>query len=319
MQNVLLTTLLLISIGCFGQRTERVVVATEDPYDLYASYSKDSTTLFYEKIIPEGQPAGVLVILPGGGETIEEVKQQISLHTLAVQKNLLVLIPCLNWGTTKREPEHQFLDVMFKQVMEAHRVPKDKVVMGGFSNGGMIALTYAQKAHRDKGSTLVTPKAVFGVDPPLDYAHLWNHCVKDLERNVSDVAVAEGKWILESYTRDFGGSPDAFRENYVRYSIYSYSEKDGGNAKYLINTPILLYTEPDIMWQMKNKSRDYYDLNCVDIAAMVNFLQLQGNKGAELVVTSHKGKRLNGMQHPHSWSIMDSQYCLNWIVKQLEK
>ena len=319
MQKILLTIGLLICFSCYGQQTERVVIAKEDPYNLYASNGKDSATLFYEKIIPKGKPAGVLVILPGGGETIEEVKQQISLHTLAVQKNLLVLIPCLNWGTTRREPEHQFLDAMFRQVMEAHQVPKEKVVMGGFSNGGMIALTYAQKAQRERGSTLITPRAVFGVDPPLDYAHLWNHCVKDIERNVSEVAVAEGKWIIENYTKDFGGSPEAFRENYVKYSIYSYSEKDGGNAKYLTRTPVLLYTEPDIMWQMENRSRDYYDLNCVDIAAMINYLKLNGNKDAQLVVTSNKGRRLNGKQHPHSWSIMDSQQCLSWILKQLEK
>lgn len=319
MQKILLAALLLIGFNCFGQKTERFVIAHEDPFDLHATFGKDSTTLFYEKLVPKGRPEGVLVILPGGGESVEDVKKQISLHTLAVQKNLLVLIPCLNWGTTKREPEIQFLDTMFKQVIETHQVPKDKVVMGGFSNGGMIALTYAQKANREKGSTLIIPKAVFGVDPPLDYAHLWNHCVKDIERNVSEVAVAEGKWIIDSYTKDFGGSPEAFRENYVKHSIFSYSEKDGGNAKYLVNTPVLLYTEPDIRWQMENRRRDYYDLNCVDIAAMINFLQIQGNKDAEMVVTTNKGIRLNGARHPHSWSIMDSQHALNWILKQLKK
>lgn len=68
---------------------------------------------------------------------------------------------------------------------------------------------------------------------------------------------------------------------------------------------------------MKNRQRDYYDLNCVDIAAMINLLQTQGNKEAKLVVTNNKGRRLNGMRHPHSWSIMDSKQCLDWILKQL--
>jgi pimeloyl-ACP methyl ester carboxylesterase len=294
-------------------------MAHEDPFDLHASYGKDSAILFYEKLVPKGKPEGVLVILPGGGESVEEVKKQISLHKLAVQNNLLVLLPCINWGTSTREPENKFLDTMFQQVIDQYRVPKDKFVLGGFSNGGMISLTYAEKANREKGSTVIIPKAVFGVDPPLDYAHLWNHCVKDIERNVSEVAVTESKWIMASYTKDFGGSPEDFRENYVKYSIYSYNEKDGGNAKYLLNTPVLLYTEPDIMWQMKNRSRDYYDLNCVDIAAMINFLNLKGNKDAELVVTNNKGKRLNGNRHPHSWSIMDSEQCMNWILKQLKK
>ncbi len=317
MQKIFTIYFLFICCSCFGQKIDRIVISHEDPDDLYANYDKDSTTLFYEKMVPTGKPVGVLVILPGAGEGIEYVKQQIKLHVLAVQRNLLVIFPSINWGTNKHIPEHRLLDTIFSQIIRQYNIPKDRFVLGGFSGGAMLALTYAEKANRSPDSTCVIPRAVFGVDPPLDYAHLWNHCVKDIERDFSEVAVRESKWIMESYIKEFGGPPDEFRENYIKYSIYSYSEKDGGNAKYLVNTPVLLYTEPDIVWQMQNRHRDYYDLNCVDIAAMINLLQLKGNKNAQLVVTKDKGRRPDGSRHPHSWSIMDPQQCLNWIMKQL--
>lgn len=319
MQRAIALLFILSSLACDRQKTQRIVISNYDPYDLYANIDKDSTTLFYEKILPDNKPIGAIVILPGAGETIEEVKKQITLHKLAVQKNLVVIFPSINWGTNKHIPEHKFLDIIFKQVIEADKIPKDKIVIGGFSGGGMLALTYAEKANKNSDSTFIVPKAIFGVDPPLDFAHLWKHCEKDLERNVSQAAVAEGKWIMDKYTQEFGGAPEHYKENYIKYSIFSYSEKDGGNAKYLKNTPILLYTEPDIMWQMQNRQRDYYDLNCVDIAAMINLLQTQGNKEAKLVVTNNKGRRLNGIRHPHSWSIMDSKQCLDWVMKQLSK
>jgi len=319
MQNIFTICFLLTCYACFGQKTERVVISHEDPYDLYANYDSDSTTLFYEKIVPVSKPIGVLVILPGAGEGIEYVKQQIKLHILAAQKGLLVIFPSINWGTNKHIPEHKLLDTIFNQIIAQYNIPKDRFVLGGFSGGGMLALTYTERANKYPDSSCITPKAVFGVDPPLDYAHLWNHCVKDIERNFSEPAVRESKWIMESYIKEFGGSPEEFRENYVKYSIYSYSEKDGGNARYLVNTPVLLYTEPDIIWQMRNRHRDYYDLNCVDIAAMINLLQLKGNKNAQLVVTNNKGRRPDGSRHPHSWSIMDSQQCLDWVLDQLNK
>lgn len=309
---------ILISLNCLSQKIERVVVANEDPYDLYANFDKDSSTLFYEKIVPKNKPIGVLVILPGSGEPLVDVRKQISLHILAQKKNLLVIFPSINWGTNKHMHEHHFLDTIFKQIVKEYKLPKDKFVIGGFSGGGMIALTYAQKANKYPDSTFIKPKAIFGVDPPLDYAHLWKHCENDIERNVSQAAVLESKWIIDMYTKEFGGSPINYKDNYVKYSIFSYSEKDGGNAKYLKTTPVLLYTEPDIIWQIQNRQRDYYDLNCVDIAAMINLLQIQGNKNAKLVVTNNKGRRLNGMKHPHSWSIMDSQECLSWILTQLD-
>jgi hypothetical protein len=319
MQKIFTILLILTCLNCYGQKVERVVVAIKDPYDLYANFDKDSSTLFYEKIVPTNKPIGVLVILPGSGERLEDVRKQTSLHTLALQQNLLVIFPSINWGTNKHIPEHQFLDIIFKQIVKEYKVPKDKFVIGGFSGGGMIALTYAEKANKYTDSTFIKPKAIFGVDPPLDYAHLWKHCENDIERNVSEAAVMEGKWIIDMYTKEFGGSPYNYKDNYIKYSIFSYSEKDGGNAKYLKTTPILLYTEPDITWQMQNRQRDYYDLNCIDIAAMINFLQIQGNKNAKLIVTNNKGRRLNGMKHPHSWSIMDSQECLTWIMEQLGK
>lgn len=305
------------SLLCYGQRTSKVILFTEDPHDLYANIDKDSTTLFYELVHPNTKPMGALIILPGSGETIADVKQQIKLHQLAAQKGLLVIFPSINWGTNKHNAEHQFLDTIFKKVVKDYHIPKDRFIIGGFSGGGMVALTYTQKANRSPNSTYIKPRAVFGIDPPLDYEHLWNHCKKDIERNVSPAAVSEGKWIMDSYTQEFGGPPEQYRQNYIRYSIFSYSEKDGGNAKYLINTPVLLYTEPDIEWQMKNRQRDYYDLNCVDIAAMINLLQIKGNKNAVLKVTANKGVRMNGQRHPHSWSIMDPQECLRWILTQL--
>lgn len=319
MQKIFTSLLISLSLSCHGQHIERVVVAHEDPFDLYANFDKDSTTLFYDKLVPKNKPVGVLVILPGSGERLDDVRKQITLHRLAVQKNLLVIFPSINWGTNRHFAEHQFLDTIFRQIVQQYKVSKDKFVIGGFSGGGMIALTYTEKANKYNDSTFIKPKAVFGVDPPVDYAHLWNHCKKDIERNFSEPAVQESKWIMDSYIKEFGGSPEDYPENYIRYSIYSYSEKDGGNAKYLKNTPVLLYTEPDVLWQMQNRHRDYYDMNCVDIAAMINFLQLQGNKDAQLVTTNNKGRRLDGTRHPHSWSIMDSQQCLNWILRQLDK
>ncbi len=318
-QKIFSTLLIFASFSCSGQKVERVIVAHEDPYDLYANFDKDSTTLFYDKLVPKDKPVGVLIILPGSGEPVGYVQQEITLHTLAVQKNLLVIFPSLNWGTNKHFPEHQFIDKICKQIVQQYKIPKDRFVIGGFSGGGMIALTYAEKANENKDSTFIVPKAVFGVDPPLDYTHLWNHCEKDLERNFSQPAIQESKTIMDSYRKEFGGSPEEVPQNYIKYSIFSYSQKDGGNAKYLIHTPILLYTEPDVIWQMQNRHRDFYDMNCVDISAMINLLQLKGNKDAQLVVTHDKGRRLDGTRHPHAWSIMDSQQCLDWIMNQLGK
>ena len=316
-RRILLTVTILNFCIAFAQQPEKIILATKDPYNLYGTNDRDSTTLFYYKFVPKNKPIAALVILPGLGETLDDVLRQTTLHALALEKDILVILPSLNWGSNKHDKEHVILDQIFAQVVKQHHVAKENFILGGFSRGGMLSLTYTQKSKRDPNSTYLEPRSVFGIDPPLDYVNLWNQAKRDVERNFSEPAVQEGKWIMAMYKKDFGGSPEQFPLSYIKYSIYSNNQVDGGNTKYLKTTPLRIYTEPGIEWQMKNRHRDMYDLNSTDISAMINLLQLQGNKDAEMIVTYNKGKRLNGMPHPHSWSIMDSQDCLDWILKQL--
>jgi len=307
----------ILQFAVYGQNLEKVIVYNHNPYGLYGIADKDSNNFFYHKMVPKNKPIGVLVILPGGGDSIEDVMKQISLHKLAVEKDILVVFPSIYWSTAKGFPEIMFLDTIFRQIVEKYKVSKNKFIIGGLSGGGMISLTYAEKANMNVDSTFIKPAAVFGIDPPVDYANLYNRYKRDIERNFSKPAIREGKGIIDDFNKAFGGSPEDFPENYIKYSIYSHNQKNGGNAQYLKTTPIRLYTEPGIIWQLEKRHRDLYDINCTDITAMINLLQLQGNKKAELIVTNDKGVRLNGEKHPHSWSIMDSDDCLIWVLKQL--
>jgi hypothetical protein len=101
--------------------------------------------------------------------------------------------------------------------------------------------------------------------------------------------------------------------------MYSRNQLEGGNARYLKNVPVRIYSDPDIDWQMKNRHVDYYDMNALDQAAMINELNLMGNNEAEFINALGKGYRLNGMRHPHSWSLVEPEDCINWIMKHLQR
>jgi hypothetical protein len=179
----------------------------------------------------------------------------------------------------------------------------------------MLAVKYAEIAVRDKYSYF-TPAAIFALDPPLDYEKMYYRLNRDIERNYSEAAVNEA----ENFTKEMItaiGCPDRNRENYLKESMFIYSDKEGGNAKYLMNIPVLIYTEPGIMWQMNNRGRDLYDTNAVSITAMIYLLKLKGHKNAEQIIVNDRGVRPEGFRHPHSWSIMDPEECLNWILKHL--
>ena len=314
---LLLTILLGISCKSKSQDFEKIILKNKDTNNLYINDDKN-TELYYLKLIPSGNIKGAIVILPSGGETIQDLLKQIALPKLAFNEGIATIIPSINWGTENRAAEIEILDKIFEEVVNQHKIPKEKFVIGGLSNGGMISLIYTQQSVKDKKNTYLLPKGVFGLDVPLDKAHLYEYCQREIERNFSDLGVGEAKWIMNSYNEIYGGSPKEFPEKYIEASIYSNGIENGGNAKYLIDIPIRMYTDLDVNWLINERRRDLYDWNGTDIVAMINDLKLMGNNDANVKISMGKGVKIDGTKHPHSWSIMDNKDCFNWIKNLIE-
>ncbi len=289
-----------------------IIFLTNSCAQQFEKVTFEDTQNSYLKLIPKNKPKGLLIVLHGGGENAEDVMNQIGLDELAVKKDFIVIFPNIEESDFKMETEQAFLDRISKEMTEKYKISKNEIIIGGLSGGGMLAITYTERAIRDK-NTFFIPKAVFALDPPLDYENFYYRLQREIKRNFSEVAVNEAKWFLNEMEKGLGGTPETAKDNYIENSMFSYHQKDGGNAKYLLNIPIRIYTEPGIEWQLKNRQRDLYDLNCTDISALINFLQLNGNSKAELIITENKGIRPDGSKHPHSWSIMDSDDMMSWI------
>lgn len=316
MRHFILIPIILLSTLCFGQQIEKVVMSQSDPYNFYVN-DGDSTETFYYKMLPKSKPVGVLTIFPSGGEKIEDLLKQIELHDVALKNNLLVIIPSYNWGTFQKTPDIEFIDSIFKQVVSEHDVPKDKFIMCGLSNGGMIALTYGISAVRDS-NTFITPLGIIGIDPPLDYSRFYKYCQREVSRNYSEAGVAESKWLLSVYNQIYQGSPEEHPQNYIDASIFSYGVEDGGNAKYLNNIAIRMNSDLNVDYLLNQRKRDLYDWNGTDIVAFVNQLKINGNKNANVIITQKKGVRLDGTKNPHSWSIIDTDDTMKWISELIK-
>lgn len=307
--------LVFISHIITAQNLQKISMGSSDPHSLYMN-DGESTELFYYKIEPKGKPKGVLTILPSGGEKIEDLLSKIDLHKKAYDNNLLVLIPSLNWGTIQRIPDISFLDSIFKQVVEEHNLSKDKFILCGLSNGGMVSLTYGIHSVRDS-STFLVPKGIVGIDPPIDFVRFYRYCEREVKKNFSPAGVAEAQWFINVYNQVYGGPPDRFLQNYIEASIFSFEAESGGNAQYLNEIGILMYSDLNIDFLINKRRRDLYDWNGIDLVAFVNQLRLNGNTNAEVVISQNKGTRPDGTKHPHSWSIMDTDKTMNWILNLL--
>lgn len=321
----------LFSIELSGQAP--IAINLEEPYlknleknkvnilDETYIYVNDgqSKALFYYALKPETKIIGTLILLPPTAQPAEGVINENSqLLELAYKRGILVLIPSINYNLCLDELAMKFLNTSFKEAMEKYKAPPDKVLMGGFSLGGMNAIRYVELSKENPSLTAIEPIAVYGVDPPLDWARIYYSFQQTKELNFSEVAVNEATNYLEKLERGFGGSPKEVPHLYVKHSMYSKTEKNGGNAIYLKNIPIRIYADVDINWHLKERQTDLYNINALDQTAMINQLQIAGNKEAEFINALGKGYRSNGTRHPHSWSIVDPIDLMDWMLVQLE-
>lgn len=287
----------------FGQRTETVYLDTND-----------STRNCYTIIYPPKLPwTGYIVIIPGFGESAEKVLEQTDLPEITAQNGLLTIIPTLQDGVLSfgvDSSSQQSLDRIIQDVRSHHKLMDQRFFIGGFSIGGSCAIKYAQ-------NTTLKPDAVFGIDPPLDFERFYNAAKRDLRLPSDKEPNPENVYMIGRIEKEFGGSPETSLSNFHLISPYSFSDTAQTAVKKFGNIPLRIYSEPDVHWWLKERKADFTSMNVTECSAIVNELNRFGNRKAELILTENKGYRKpNNLRHPHSWSIVNNDELIEWLLKQ---
>lgn len=224
-------------------------------------------------------------------------------------------------------PKEDYLLTMFDQniikkyeemildICQKHQISTAKVIVGGLSAGGVLAVRLAE--YNQEKNSAFKPTAVFAVDPPLDYERFWYECERKVRLNFHPAAVGEGNEVMRRMKMAFGDSPNQAQKRYWESAPYSRNAPDGGRIQWLKSTPIRIYHEADIDWWIENRRQDYLSTNSVDCAGAINDLKILGNAQAELITTTGKGYRSDGARHPHSWSIVNEADLVNWCLQHL--
>jgi len=280
---------------------------------------KDSSLNMYIAILPEGVLVkAFMFLLPGLGGTAQDVLQQTDLPKYAAQKGLLTIIPVSKNGVLYfgiDGSSQQSLNDQIKNAINKYKLQGKDFYIGGFSIGGSCAVKYAESSATNNNS--LRPKAVFGIDPPLDFERYYNAAKRIIRLSVALPVMQELPYMIDRIQTEMHGTPKTALENFYNISPYSFSDTTQRAIKTLVNIPIMLITEPDVQWWLSQRGYDYSFINVVDQAAMINELQRLGNSNAVLITTSNKGFRQPGdVRHPHSLSIAEPEQLVNWLLSQ---
>jgi len=259
-----------------------------------------------------------MFLLDGLGASPKDVPVETALPRYAAKNGILTIIPILKTGPlyfgVDAASQQSLKEQIESIVLKYHLQGKDFYI-GGFSIGGSCAVKYAELAV--KNNYTIKPRAVFAIDPPLDWERFYNAAKRVVRLSGPGKVNSEVTYIIPRIEKEMNGTPQTALKNFYAISPYSFSDTTQRAIKNLIHTPIMLFSEPDIQWWLSQRGYDYSYINITDQAGMINELQKLGNRNAVLVTTTNKGHRQPGNQrHPHSWSIADPEQLVNWLTRK---
>lgn len=256
-----------------------------------------------------------MILIPGLGQAPDNLLVQTDLTQISQANGILTIIPTLQDGFVSfgiDSLSQNSLRRIINDAVERYDLTDMRFYIGGFSIGGSCAVKYAELANQYQYSSI--PDAVFAIDPPLDFERFYQSRVRENRLNYPAEPSRENIFMIGKIEEIMGGSPEVALDKYHQISPYSFRDTSQQSIKTLTNTPIRLYTEPDVNWWISERGSDFSGMNSLDCSAMINELRRLGNHNAALITTLDKGYRKpNNHRHPHSWSIVDSIELIHWL------
>ena len=263
------------------------------------------------ELVKAANPKGVLVLFPGYGHVAQDTKTEYNVIDLATKNGFSVLYMSFNQHVFLRDDEKASLAKEMLSIFETNTLNFENIYIGGFSSGGNVSLLLSDYLIKTKSK--IQPKGVFIGDSPVDLLKIYKNCQKNIAKNFSEETVEESKWIIGDFNTKLG-SPNAGIQKYEQFSPYTFQTANIQNVAALKNIKIRLYTEPDVAWWKKDSDNDYEDMNAYSIEKLSQEMKRQGFSNVELIQTKNKGYRANGDRHPHSWSIIDKENLIKWML-----
>lgn len=296
---------IFISNASYGQRTETVYLN-----------EKDSTSNMYIAVFPKNEIVkSFIVLLDGFGNSPNSALSQTKIPKFAAKNGILTIMPVLKtgstyWGSDKASQES--LKEIILLVVSKYQLKGKDFYIGGFGIGGTCAVKYSELAVQENFE--IKPKAIFAINPILDWERYYNGAKRIVRLSVTTKVNDEIYYMINRIENEMDGTPLTALKNYHSQSPYSFSDTTQKAIKNLIEIPIMIISEPDIQWYLKDRNYDLSYSNIIDQVALINELQRLGNKNAVLITTTNKGYRMpNKVKHPNSWSIADPKQIIKWL------
>ncbi|MCH2231176.1 MAG: hypothetical protein MK105_12610 [Crocinitomicaceae bacterium] len=293
----------VILLGCTQSSTKM----ESEPTNIQ-EFSKEDYVLYKT----QNERSVLLIVFPDLGGNAESIKESFNILSTAKEANISVLMMNFNHHLFLSKEDKNLLTEVLNDVIKSHKLSPDKVVIGGFSSGGIVSSLWSH--HLLEINHAFKPQKTFVVDSPLDLVELFNN-VTDVDSASHEISMEEAEYII-NYFEEALNTKDSLIQRITEVSPFNYATLNFENIERLNELDFRIYTEPDSVWWKENRGFEFKE---TDSYQLIRFAASAGEHGwdnLQLIQTTNKGYRSNGQRHPHSWSIVDPKELIEWILKK---
>lgn len=292
---------LMLSAGCKNQSEKKV--------------QSDSVTTIVHKdyeLAFSPQDETLLILFPAFGTTSEFTKNEFNILDKASANGISVLMMNFNRNLWIDQEEMEYLSSLISSVVTENHLNAENIYIGGMSIGGNVSLSLSDYLIRTKSK--LAPQGAFVIDSPIALYSLYESSLKDTKRSeFTDQRRAEPEWIVNYFEGQLGGK-EGLLAAVERVGPITLKTQNIDNIEHLKNVKLRLYTEPDSLWWQENRQTDFESINAYSLRRISDLLNDKNWQNVSLIETQNKGYRSNGDRHPHSWSIVDVDDLIKWII-----
>ena len=182
-----------ISLIAFSQNAERI------QFD-----RKDSANGYYLAIRPASpQIKGIMILLTSFWSP-ENLLPETKLQNVAYANEILTIIAPMKQKLYADSMAVDRLNSIIKDILGRFSADTSSFALAGIGEAGNIALRYTEFTYEYPGKFPIQPKAVFGINSPVDLSGLWHWSENQIRKNYFQGSVSDAKYYLDAMTKENG-------------------------------------------------------------------------------------------------------------------
>jgi hypothetical protein len=254
----------------------------------------------------------LLIVFPDLGGNAESTKESFNILSAAKEANISVLMMNFNHHLFLSKKDNFRITGILNEVVKLNNLSPEKVVIGGFSSGGIVSSLWSN--YLLEINHAFKPQKTFAVDSPLDLVELFYNvtAVDSLSHNVS---MEEANYII-NYFEEALNTKDSLIQKIAEVSPFNYATFNFKNIERLKEVDFRIYTEPYSVWWKQNRGFDFEETDSYQVIRFAKSAKEFGWNNLQLIQTTDRGYRPDGNRHPHSWSIVNPNELIAWILKK---